>query len=62
MGIGLGIARSLAAAGSGNRAQRLSAKPESIADVQAQIRSDFNVLRDSYSPADMSKAPPPSRK
>ena len=51
-GIGLGIARSLAAAGSEIVLNGFG-KPESIADVQAQITSDFNV-RVSYSPADMS--------
>jgi 3-hydroxybutyrate dehydrogenase len=53
-GIGLGIARSLAAAGSEIVLNGFG-QPESIADVQAQITSDFNV-RVSYSPADMSKA------
>src|SRR6516165_12053045 len=52
-GIGLGIARALAAAGS-EIALNGFGKPEEIADVQAKIASDFKV-RVSYSPADMSK-------
>jgi 3-hydroxybutyrate dehydrogenase len=52
-GIGLGIARALAAAGSEIVLNGFG-KPEEIADVQAKIVSDFNV-RVSYSPADMSK-------
>lgn len=52
-GIGLGIARALAAAGSEIVLNGFG-KPESIADVQAQIASEFNV-RVSHSTADMSK-------
>jgi 3-hydroxybutyrate dehydrogenase len=52
-GIGLGIARALAAAGSEIVLNGFG-KPEEVADVQAKIASDFNV-RVSYSPADMSK-------
>ena len=52
-GIGLGIARALAAAGSEIVLNGFG-KPEDVADVQAKIASDFKV-RVSYSPADMSK-------
>jgi 3-hydroxybutyrate dehydrogenase len=51
-GIGLGIARALAAAGSEIVLNGFG-EPESIAEVQVRIGSDFNV-RTSYSPADMS--------
>ena len=52
-GIGLGIARALAAAGSEIVLNGFG-KPEEVADVQARIAEDFKV-RVSYSPADMSK-------
>ena len=52
-GIGLGIARALAAAGSEVVLNGFD-KPEEVAAVQAKIASDFQV-RVSYSPADMSK-------
>src|SRR5438094_198299 len=52
-GIGLGIARALAAAGSEIVLNGFG-KSEEVADVQAKIASDFKV-RVSYSPADMSK-------
>jgi 3-hydroxybutyrate dehydrogenase len=52
-GIGLGIARVLAAAGSEVVLNGFG-KPEEVAAVQAKIASDFQV-RVSYSPADMSK-------
>ena len=52
-GIGLGIARALAAAGSEIVLNGFG-KPDEIADVQAKIASDFKV-RVSFSPADMSK-------
>jgi 3-hydroxybutyrate dehydrogenase len=52
-GIGLGIARALAAAGSEIVLNGFG-KPEEIADVQAKVAAEFNV-RASYSPADMSK-------
>ena len=52
-GIGLGIARALAAAGSEVVLNGFG-KPEEVATVQAKIASDFQV-RVSYSPADMSK-------
>ena len=52
-GIGLGIARALAAAGSEIVLNGFG-KPEEVADVQAKIVADFNV-RVSFSPADMSK-------
>jgi 3-hydroxybutyrate dehydrogenase len=52
-GIGLGIARALATAGSEVVLNGFG-KPEEIADVQAKIASEFKV-RVSYSPADMSK-------
>ena len=52
-GIGLGIARALAAAGSEIVLNGLGI-PESIAEAQAQIASEFNV-RVLYSPTDMSK-------
>ena len=51
-GIGLGIARVLAAAGSGVVLNGFGT--EEVAAVQAKIGSDFQVLV-SYSPADMSK-------
>jgi len=52
-GIGLGIARALAAAGSEVVLNGFG-KPEDVADVQAKIAADFKV-RVSYSGADMSK-------
>ena len=52
-GIGLGIARALAAAGSEIVLNGFG-KPEEIAGVQAKVADDFKV-RVSYSPADMSK-------
>jgi 3-hydroxybutyrate dehydrogenase len=52
-GIGLGIARALAAAGSDIVLNGFG-KPDEIADVQAKIVADFKV-RVSFSPADMSK-------
>jgi 3-hydroxybutyrate dehydrogenase len=52
-GIGLGIARALAAAGSEIVLNGFG-KPEEIADVQAKIAAEFKV-RVSFSPADMSK-------
>src|SRR5213079_3136991 len=52
-GIGLGIARALAAAGSEVVLNGFG-KPEEVADAQAGIAADFKV-RVSYSPADMSK-------
>ena len=52
-GIGLGIARALAAAGSEIVLNGFG-KPEEVADVQARIAADFKV-RVSYSAADMSK-------
>src|SRR3954467_6930794 len=52
-GIGLGIARALAAAGSEIVLNGFG-KPEEVADAQAKIASDFKV-RVSFSPADMSK-------
>src|SRR6201982_1562809 len=52
-GIGLGIARALAAAGSEIVLNGFG-KSEDVAQVQAKITSDFKV-RVSYSPADMSK-------
>jgi 3-hydroxybutyrate dehydrogenase len=52
-GIGLGIARALAAAGSEIILNGFG-KPQEVADVEAQIAADFRV-RVSYSPADMSK-------
>ena len=55
-GIGLGIARALAAAGSAIVLNGFG-KPEDIAETQAKIVSEFGVnVR--YSPADMSKAAP----
>lgn len=54
-GIGLGIARALAAAGSEIVLNGFG-KPDEIADVQAKIGADFKV-RVSFSPADMSKPP-----
>src|SRR3954465_6033380 len=55
-GIGLGIARALAAAGSAVVLNGFG-KPEDIAETQAQIVSE-NGGRGRYSPADMSKAAP----
>jgi 3-hydroxybutyrate dehydrogenase len=52
-GIGLGIARALAAAGSEIVLNGFGA-PENIAEAQAQIAAEFNV-RVLHSPADMSK-------
>ena len=52
-GIGLGIARALAAAGSEIVLNGFG-KPEEVADAQARIAADFKV-RVSYSGADMSK-------
>ena len=52
-GIGLGIARALAGAGSEIVLNGLG-DAQTIADVQAKIAAEFNV-RVSYSPADMSK-------
>ncbi len=52
-GIGLGIARALAAAGSHIVLNGLG-RPEEVAAAQASIAADFKV-RVSYSPADMSK-------
>jgi len=53
-GIGLGIARALAAAGSAVILNGFG-KPEDIAEAQAKIISEFGV-KACYSPADMSKA------
>jgi 3-hydroxybutyrate dehydrogenase len=53
-GIGLGIARALAAAGSAVMLNGFG-RPEEIAETQAKIVSEFNV-KVRYSPADMSKA------
>ena len=55
-GIGLGIARALAAAGSAVVLNGFG-KPEDVAETQAKIGSEFGV-KVSYSPADMSKATP----
>jgi 3-hydroxybutyrate dehydrogenase len=55
-GIGLGIARALAAAGSAIVLNGFG-KPEDIAETQAKIVSAFGV-KVRYSPADMSKAAP----
>jgi 3-hydroxybutyrate dehydrogenase len=55
-GIGLGIARALAAAGSAVVLNGFG-KPEDIAETQARIVAEFNV-KARYSPADMSKAAP----
>jgi len=52
-GIGLGIARALAAAGSEIVLNGFG-KPEEVADAQTKIAADFKV-RVSHSPADMSK-------
>jgi len=52
-GIGLGIARALAAAGSEIVLNGFG-KPEEVAEVQAKIAADFKV-RVTFSPADMSK-------
>ncbi len=54
-GIGLGIARALAAAGSEIVLNGFG-KPEEVADVQAKIAADFKVPV-TFSPADMSKPP-----
>jgi 3-hydroxybutyrate dehydrogenase len=54
-GIGLGIARALATAGSAMMLNGFG-NPEDIAEVQAKIISEFGV-KVRYSPADMSKAP-----
>src|SRR5215470_15974718 len=53
-GIGLGIARALAAAGSAVMLNGFG-KPEDIVEAQARMASEFGV-RTRYSPADMSKA------
>src|ERR1041385_9206067 len=53
-GIGLGIARALAAAGSAVMLNGFG-KPEDIAETQAKLVSEFGV-KARYSPADMSKA------
>ena len=53
-GIGLGIVRALAAAGSAVVINGFG-KPEAVAEAQAQIRSDFDV-KVSYSSADMSQS------
>jgi 3-hydroxybutyrate dehydrogenase len=53
-GIGLGIARALAAAGSAVVLNGFG-KPEDIAEAQSRIASEFGV-KVRYSPADMSKA------
>src|SRR5688572_3851531 len=53
-GIGLGIARSLAAAGSSIVLNGFGT-PEDIAEAQARLISEFNVEA-RYSPADMSNA------
>jgi 3-hydroxybutyrate dehydrogenase len=55
-GIGLGIARALAAAGSAVILNGFG-KPEDIAETQAKIVSEFGV-QVQYSPADVSKAAP----
>ena len=55
-GIGLGIARALAAAGSAVVLNGFG-RPEDIAEAQARIVSDFGV-KARYSPADMSKVAP----
>ena len=55
-GIGLGIARALAAAGSVVMLNGLG-KPEEIGETQSTIASEFGV-KVRYSPADMSKAAP----
>ena len=55
-GIGLGIARALAAAGSEIVLNGFG-KPEDVADAQEKIASEFKV-RVSHSPADMSKPGP----
>jgi 3-hydroxybutyrate dehydrogenase len=55
-GIGLGIARALAAAGSTVVLNGFG-KPEDIAETQARIVSEFGV-KARYSPADMSKSQP----
>ena len=52
-GIGLGIARALAGAGSEIVLNGFG-KPEAVADVEAKIAADFKV-RVTFSPADMSK-------
>ena len=53
-GIGLGIARALAAAGSAVVLNGFG-RPEEIAETQARVASEFGV-KVQYSPADMSKA------
>src|SRR4051812_6926022 len=53
-GIGLGIARALAAAGSAVVINGLG-RPEDIAEARVRIMSDFHV-ETRYSPADMSSA------
>jgi 3-hydroxybutyrate dehydrogenase len=53
-GIGLGVARALAAAGSALVLNGFG-KPEDIAEVQARLVAEFGV-KVRYSPADMSKA------
>ena len=55
-GIGLGIARALAAAGSAVVLNGFG-KPDDIAEAQASIASEFGV-KVQYSPADMSKPEP----
>src|SRR5206468_12939779 len=55
-GIGLGIARALAAAGSAVVLNGFG-KPEDIAEAPARIGSEFGV-KVRYSPADISKAAP----
>jgi 3-hydroxybutyrate dehydrogenase len=55
-GIGLGIARALAAAGSAVVLNGFG-RPEDIAETQAKIVSEYGV-KARYSPADMSKAAP----
>jgi 3-hydroxybutyrate dehydrogenase len=55
-GIGLGIARALAAAGSAVVLNGFG-RPEEIAETQARMMSEFGV-KVIYSPADMSKAAP----
>jgi 3-hydroxybutyrate dehydrogenase len=55
-GIGLAIARALAAAGSALMLNGFG-KPEEIAETQAKIISEFGVMV-RYSPADMSKSAP----
>ena len=59
-GIGLGIARALAAAGSSVVLNGFG-KPEDIAETQAKIVSEFDV-KIRYSPADKCVRWPPHRK